>query len=265
MRFLLVCVNYNSYNALERYLQSVDQAAGAADNVEVEMLVADNSSCLEPFSTDRFAHLKATVIPCDNLGYLGTAQKILNSRTDLPTFDYVAISNVDLQLGKEFFLHLQALPIEPDVAQIAPRIWSSSMKRDINPKILSRYSPRRLKLLLLMYRIPLLFYLYHSTLNKRKKFTNPKEPMEIYAAHGAFILLTKQFFKTCPQIDYPVFLYGEELYLAEQIRNAGMKVCYRPQLYMDDSGHVSTSTLKRKQFFQYNQDSLKYILQTYYG
>lgn len=102
------------------------------------------------------------------------------------------------------------------------------------------------------------------TVYKRKKLSPSYPQMEIYAGHGSFMMFTNSFFQRYPRLDYPIFLFGEELYFAEVIKNLDMKVLYEPSLRVIDNEHVSTSTLKKKSYFKYNQESIKYILDTFY-
>ena len=103
------------------------------------------------------------------------------------------------------------------------------------------------------------------TAYKRKKLQPQYPEMDIYAGHGSFMMLTRSYFESYAKIEYPIFLFGEELFLAEQVRLAGKKVRYIPTLVIEDNEHVSTSTIKKKSYFKYNQDSIKYILDTYYN
>ena len=115
-----------------------------------------------------------------------------------------------------------------------------------------------------MYKFPILFYLYTATAYKRKKLAPHYDEMDIYAGHGSFMLLTRSFFRKYDKIEYPIFLFGEELYLAELVRKEGMRVRYMPNLKVEDNEHVSTSKMKKKFYFKCNTESIKYILETFY-
>lgn len=265
MRVLIVPVNYNSYKELNSYLYSVDFAAGKSKKTELDVIVADNSTVPESCNFP-CKHIKTLCfVQLNNLGYLGGAQAILNSLSNLDEYDYVAISNVDIALDENFFLELEHTSLNDDVAWVATKIDSLDENRDRNPKVLHRYSKNKLDLLCLMYKFPILFYLYTMTAYKRKKLSPSYPQMEIYAGHGSFMMFTNSFFKRHPKINYPVFLFGEELYFAEEIRKLDMKVLYVPALRVIDNEHVSTSTLKKNTYFRYNQESIKYILDNYYN
>ena len=264
MKIAIVCVNYNSYEELCGYLRSIDRAVKGIDGISLEIIVADNSNGNNIIDSNQFEYIHLKQECYENLGYLGGASAVINNMLDVMVYDYVAISNVDLQLSEDFFKVLNSIDVCRDTAWIAPQIYSHDEERDRNPKVISRYSKRKLKMLYYMYKYPILFYLYTATAYKRKKLAPKYDEMDIYAGHGSFMLLTRNFFKEYKKIEYPIFLFGEELFLAELIREKGMKVRYVPSLRLEDNEHVSTSRMKKKFYFKCNTESIKYILDTFY-
>ena len=264
IKVLIVAVNYNSYDELNKYLLSVEHAAAKCFDSTVDVIIADNSSVYVSLDLDCFSSINIWQKQFDNLGYLGATQKVINDLDNVTDYDYVAISNVDLQLSEDFFKVLNSIDVSHDTAWIAPQIYSHEEDRDRNPKVIARYSKNRLKMLYYMYKYPILFYLYTATAYKRKKLAPKYNEMDIYAGHGSFMLLTSNFFKEYKRIDYPIFLFGEELFLAELIRKKGMKVRYIPSLRLEDNEHVSTSRMKKRFYFKCNTESIKYILDKFY-
>lgn len=261
---LIVCVNYNSYKDLANYLSSIDKAVCCVEGLTVDVAVADNSNGKESICDTTYDHIHLNYYNYDNLGYLGGASAVINELPDVMKYDYVAISNVDLQISDNFFQMLKEIKTDVVTAWIAPQIYSHDEDRDRNPKVISRYSKRKLKMLYYMYKYPILFHLYTATAYKRKKLAPKYGEMDIYAGHGSFMLLTRNFFHEYKKIEYPIFLFGEELFLAELIREKGMKVRYVPSLRLEDNEHVSTSRMKKKFYFKCNTESIKYILDTFY-
>lgn len=262
---LIVCVNYNSYKELYDYLDSVDSSAELAKkHCRVEVCVADNSTEKQEVDKTLYSHINVQVKSLDNLGYLGGAQAIINDVKCITDYDYVIISNVDLLIHLDFISQLTRIDIDIDVAWIVPRIYSLSEKRDRSPKI-TRYTKAKLKALLYMYRFPVLMKLYVHIFYRMKTATAPMFDLEIYAGHGSIMVFTRSFFQNYPQINYPIFLYGEELYFAELIRIANMKVQYIPSIYVKDIDHVSTSQMKSDFYYSCNCEAISYILQTFYG
>ena len=265
MRILIVAVTYNSYPELRSYLSSIEKAAEQSPNTEVKVSVADNSVNKERVNVSGYKRIKVEICPLDNKGYLGGAQEIINAQTDINQYDYVAISNVDIELSVDFFKKLQDYILQNDVAWVATKIWSKAEGRDRNPKMLSRPSKKRLQVVNLMYRFPILDYLYTKTLYKRKTLYTPSPEMDIYAGHGSFMMLTRNFFEKYQKIEYPIFLFGEEIYLGELIRMADMRVRYVPSLEVIDMEHASTGKMKKAFYYKCNKESIDYILENFYN
>lgn len=263
-RIAIYCVNYNSYQELYNYLASIDQAAIVAkEEVEVDVLVADNTveECLEMTIQSSQYHLHLFPFH-QNMGYFGAVRRMMEEVSPL-SYDFSIISNVDILLHTDFFLQLLTADSNLDTGWIAPQIYSRVEHRDRNPKIMQRYSKRKLQILRTLFRIPLLYNLYTHTVYKSKKLLK-HEPGEIYAGHGSFIILTHEYFTRCGIIDYPVFLFCEEIYLGEQCRLHDLKVVYRPDIHVDDAEHASTGTFKRSKYCKYNFQAISHILKNYY-
>ena len=265
MKILIVAVTYNSYPELYSYLSSIEKAAEQTSEIEVKVLVVDNSINKEGVDVNCFKSIKVEICPLNNKGYLGGAQHVINAQTDINQYDYVAISNVDIELSANFFKKLQNYNLHDDIAWVATKIWSKAEGRDRNPKMMSRPNKKRLQVVNLMYRFPILDYLYIMTLYKRKTLYTPSPEMDIYAGHGSFMMLTKHFFERYKKIEYPIFLFGEEIYLGELIRLAGMRVRYVPSIEVIDMEHTSTGKMKKAFYYKCNKEAIDYILNSYYN
>ncbi len=86
---------------------------------------------------------------------------------------------------------------------------------------------------------------------------------KIYAGHGSFIVLAKNFVNIDSSIEYPVFLFGEEIYIAEKSAEHNLDIIYTPQLIVYDNEHSSTSQMKSAHYRKSNFDALSYILEKY--
>lgn len=268
MRVLIAAVNYNSYSELKEFVQSIYNAVCQVNDVFVDLAIADNSLDKQYVSFDYVnPPLNISWHSFNNVGYFGAAQSMINTVPQIDIYDYVIISNVDLTIEKDFFKKLLAKIYPMSVAWVAPSIYSEAEKRNKNPKVLHRYSKKRLTLLCLMYKYPILHKLYVATIYRRKSMQNTNRnnnSFPIYAGHGSFIILTRSYFASYRTIEYPMFLFGEELYLAEQIHRVHKSVVYDSSLLVNDSEHVSTSKIVKKSYYNYNYQSLTYILKKYY-
>lgn len=263
-RILIVPVNYNSYKSLDAFLESVVKAHIENCNDQyLEVAIADNSSNKQDIELPAVENLKASVVKLDNLGYLGGALHVINNTVDVSVYDYVAICNVDLTVAPDFFQKLEKTKFDTNIGWIAPSIYSSFEERDRNPKILHRPSKKRMTLLKMMYRFPVLHKLYTNTLYKRKKFAS-HNPGIIYGGHGSFMMLTREFFKRNKNLCYPVFLFGEEIFLAELCRISQLTTYFCPDLQVLDCEHVSTGEMKSEFYYKCNHDAIAYLLKEYY-
>lgn len=241
-KLLLICVNYKSHDALKSFLESVHRAAeNAKGTLQVDIEVVDNSE--------------------HNVGYLGGALPVYNEKAK--DYDFVSISNVDLQLAPDFFEKLTELKTE-NVGWIAPDIYTG--KRDLheNPARLKRPTKWNFLIWFLIYSNTFLYKLYHLLyiLKSRKRADSPS--CTIYAGHGSFMLFTKEFIAQYDDLQFPTFLYGEEIFFAELIRAANLKVLYTPTLLINNTGNVSTGRVSLKQRSQWSIESLLAIYNTYF-
>ena len=240
----LFCVSYQSDKERDAFLASINMAAKKAiDKVNVEIYVANNTVDNNP-------------------GYFGAVKRLMQA-VNVKTYDYIIISNVDLIVEEDFFLKLADYTCEQNTGWIAPQIWSHHEERDKNPKILNRYSLKKLNILKAFYQFPILDTLYTRTFYRQKK--NESHPAgKIYAGHGSLIILTNEYFKRCGKIDYPVFLFCEEIYLAEMCQKTGLSVEYVPTIKVTDSEHASTSRMKHSFYCRCNYEAMQYIIKTFY-
>ena len=246
------------------FLESVERAYQNQNNVHLQVCVADNSEAKQNVKFDKYS-FECQYYPFDNVGYFGGATRVFDNLRDIHKYDYVIISNVDLEVDKDFFKHLPNCD-DVSIGWISPSILSSLENRDKGLGLFNRPSKMKLELLKFMFKYPWLSYMVENTIYKRKAYVQKNYDCEqtIYSGHGSFIILTKYFFQAYPRLQYPMFLFGEELFLGELIRMKGLKVVYNPALKIYDREHVSTSRLTSKFSRKCQYDSTAFILKTFY-
>ena len=263
MKILIVCVNYNSYEELNQFLDSVEKSSNNAVETQVEVVVADNSTIKQTVDKSLYKSISVSQQNLDNLGYLGGASAVLNNIRNIIQYKYVIISNVDVIFEENTIKQMQNFEIGDDIAWVAPCIYSEKYQKDLNPSILNRYPRLKLQLLKLTYH-RFVYQLYCKYYYSEKRKNASYSQTDIYAGHGSCIILTSIFFNDYKQIDYPIFLYGEELYFAELIKRVQKRVVYTPSIVIKTTGGVSTSRLPSKSFCKFNIDAINYILKTFY-
>lgn len=264
-RIAFYCVNYHTYKELDHFLASVMAAAKAcSDSATVSVFIADNTDSQIQDILPTSKEITTVVFPFhQNIGYFGAIRKMMQQENP-SHYDYTIISNVDIILEQQCLQQLVTQPqTTADTGWIAPCIFSAYRHYDRNPMAVNRYSRRHLQLLRLAFKYPFIHYIYHHTLRKRKKYQTHK-PGNIYAGHGACMILTREYFNRCGIISYPIFLYGEELYVAEQCRLHKLDVIYNPQIPITDYEGASTSKMRKRFYYQCNYQGIDYIIKNYY-
>jgi GT2 family glycosyltransferase len=274
-KVLLVCVKYDSDPETALYMESLRRLEGQPN---LQVLIVDNavSAHMAAMPMDAsFTFLRSN----ENLGYFGGARRgISKYLEDHPLPDWIIVSNVDLLITDPQFLQkLASLKAAPRVGAIAPRISSVLTGRNQNPFMRSRPSAIRMHVYKWLYRSWLalnahelasaVFHRIRSAVGRstRTKTKSSRDVVgKVYAPHGSFLILSKEYFRAGGSLDFPCFLFGEEIYLAESLRRLGLDVIYEPSLEVMHQEHQSTKLLKSRKLARFVASSAAYCADTYF-
>ncbi len=271
---LLICVKYGADKETSQYLQSVRHLHRQTC---LRVLVIDNKADGDPEASSTEGY--PTIKPGKNLGYFGGARHALSIYLETnPLPDWIIISNSDLAIPDPAFLdRLTAAALIPELGALAPSIRSGLTGGDQNPFMRTRPMAIRMHFYKYLYRSWLLLNMYeltgalsHKMGNTLRSLTrNSSEPARrsqetIYAPHGSFLILSKQYFSAGGDLQYPEFLFGEEIYIAEMIRRLGMKVIYDPSLTVLHEEHQSTRLFRSRKMAAYASSSAAYCANTFF-
>lgn len=190
----------------------------------------------------------------------------------------MVISNVDLRLADSvFFEQLGTLASIPDLGAVAPSIYSDLTGIDQNPYMKTRPSRRRMHAYKWLYRNWMVLNLYELSaalfhrartvlkISRTLSADSVQHTREtIYAPHGSLIILSKQYFERGGDLNFPEFLFGEEIYIAEKMRSLGLKVIYEPRLRVMHEEHHSTKLLKSRKIAEYAAASAAYCADSFF-
>lgn len=276
----MLCVCYNSYTEALNYLSSINSNINT-DEVDLDLFFIDNSSDVDDIAVNSLKlqtyNFNLNYVRSQNLGYFpSTAAAVEKLAIHLDDYDYTIVSNVDLSVSDDFFSNLKELNITDSVGAIAPTIYSKVLDVDRNPKIYKKPSFLKLNILRFLFEFSLTHLLLRlinqtrlqlrqniksnvSTIKKLHVSSNVK----IYAGHGSFLILTRKLCASLGNLDYPVFLFGEEIYIGETCIKFGLDVVFTPELVVYDSEHVSTGLMQPSAYRKFNAKALDYILKNY--
>ncbi|REG45618.1 GT2 family glycosyltransferase [Paraburkholderia sp. BL6669N2] len=276
---LLLCVDYKNDEETEAFVRAVF-AADTASRVFVS--VADNSEKSEAdwisFAT-KFCNFGERIIvsACGgNLGYFGglnfAYQKGLEKFKN-QNFLCVVVSNTDIELiGQHFFDRLTEAVSDceySNVGVIAPSIRSSITGADQNP--FYPYKPSRKKFTLLgkIYSVYTFAVAHRLLANVKKVIHNAthaesKLKRDIYGAHGSFMVFLKRYFGSGLGFNYPEFLFCEEMFVAEQCKQAGLRTVYLPEIEVIHREHSSTGLIPSREIVEYLRRSHEFCRDNYF-
>ena len=271
MKVLVFVVNYRADDYLLRLIASLQTAMAQCPEVKLRLHVHDNS---EKNIDEQRRQIEAMAeVACwvdvhfspKNTGYfgsLGLAQALAG-----PDTDCVIYCNPDLTLAPDFFSVLATIA-GGSAGVLAPSIISESDGFDQNPKYILRPTRRKLARLRLIYSNAGTFWMFHVLTLLKERLARDRTPpsrsaMPIFAAHGSVMLFTDVgFFKSLPP--FPCFLFGEELFVAEEAKRRGVPTYYEPRLRVHDVRHASIRLLPKRARREMLHESIRFLLGTYY-
>lgn len=262
LKVSICLINYNSKVELINLLDSVN----FSENLSLSIVVFDNSlesELADLLKNDYFFTLDI-LYDGRNPGYFGRIGHYLN-HIGSRDYDFYIYGNCDLYFGDDFFERLKEIQlIKPLV--IAPKIVNRLDSRSYNPKYVQKPSKFKVYSLFLIFKFRLLFFLYQKASFVYQKIWNKVEVdshelKSIYCPHGALIIFnSKSTLIDCR--DFPIFLFGEEIYLAEKCVRSKTPIIYYPELLVFNIGETSVGKMKNRNVHYVN--SLKFILSEFY-
>jgi GT2 family glycosyltransferase len=255
-----ILVNYFSDDALMAF---ADQCVPATSNYVLTIVDNGNNS---PETLERFCDRKGFryLNTGNNLGYFGAAQYAVTSIQG--DFDFTIISNFDLSFDSSQLLHwINTLDPNGKTGCTGPDIQDALSKKPMNPMYIRRISRRKIELLILITSNYLFYKVYQFLFGlKRKGRENVPNGQEVYALHGSFLIIHRAYFIAGGNLAHPGFLYGEEIYMAEECRRLGLSMRFDPVFKMVHHEHITTGKSKNRKHMSFENQSLRAIYQRYF-
>lgn len=275
----VITINYRSALTTVEFLDSLSRTRAFS---EIAVVIADNSSGEEDLSSIRQAIAQLPnvelLVSAVNRGYFGAAkfalEHYLAQGRELP--DWVIVCNHDVVIeDRDFFSKLFAH--DPSAAGVvAPRIQILPNGTDQNPFMKYRPSALRWRVFRFAkssYGVAVIWD-WMSRLKKALKTSRwvpgrgasetqilPSEP--VYAAHGSFFIFSRAYFERGGHLDEKLFLYGEEISVAEICRSLELPIIYVPSLRVFHDEHRSTGRVISRLSYEREKNALRYVTSRY--
>jgi GT2 family glycosyltransferase len=213
-----------------------------------------------------------------NRGYFGGLKMGLEwfrkTHGGLPS--WIIACNNDIRIEQtDFFEKLSRLE-HGNVGVIAPEIICSETGLDQNPFMLRRPGRWRIGELHFWLRSYYLAFIHEemslwksrAEALRRRFLRKSEEPCKkpgarIYAAHGAFLIFSRQFFELGGFLDDGFFLFHEEISIAEICWKLGLAIFYHPQLSILHDEHSTIGRRFTRTTYLYQKQSFHHLMANY--
>lgn len=274
-RIGIIAVSYNTDEGARNFVQNV-YSLYSSDMVDL-FIVNNSAQTKDDYS---FNELSSTYknfkyIPAPhNPGYFGAAREVLSLRNfDLQAYDWLAVSNVDMELNDtRLFQKILSNKYKQDCGVLAPCIYSLLSHKDTNPLIRVRPSSKKM----LFYKKVFSNYFTSQAYNilgilkakirimLSKPVDSSDDISEIYAPQGSFMVFSAEYFKRGGNFDHGVFLYGEEVTVAEKCLRLGLKVIHDPNLRVVHRERGSTGLIYSARILKWKKESNDFLYDEYF-
>lgn len=214
------------------------------------------------------------VAPDSNLGYFGGAQYGLDHvLAGDQTPEWVVISNVDLVFNPmQLVSALRELEQDTTIGVVAPRIMLEKYPVDLNPFMTRRPNDLRMRFQRSVFQWYWLYVIYSTIAELRKHIVHrfgrrqgkPQASGRVYAPHGAIMVFHRRFFSNGGSLSDASFLFGEEIFVAEECRRLGLAVVYRPEIAVTHISGASMSLVKSRQIHYYERAATRAFVDRYF-
>lgn len=277
---VFVGVHFNDQSVVRRFIEHIGSLRWPI-GLRVELCIADNSLNWEGESPEWVT----VVRPSGNLGYLNGCAFALNEwrkRNGEVRPTIAIVGNTDLQFHPTFLERLSDTrdpsPKHVGIGVLAPDIRTPD-GRSLNPYSIKPWSNRQFRLRVTLISNSVTYWLMNRTLLLRSRvreitrqlFRGQNQPpgrhasFDIYAAHGSCFILGPTFFYRSGSLAYPGFLYGEELYIAEECAAKGIAITYEPALEVLHEGRGMERRANARARRTWAVISMKAVWNTYRG
>lgn len=276
-KMLIIVVHYKSSGSLAKLISSLDWLK---ESLEVHLAVVDNSSGEEELKPirqliDDFPNASLLELPV-NRGYFGAASHAfdhyLAQGRSAP--DWVIVCNHDVLVEDRGFADKLLHEDCERIGVIAPSIRVLPGEREQNPFM--RRRPGRLRcaqirLISSNYTLSLLWdwlwrrkaALRHRVGPEHSLATGDRGRETVYAAHGSFVVFSRRYFEAGGFLDPNLFLYGEEISVAEICRSLNLSIVYEPKLRVLHNEHRSTGGRMSRFTFECQKKAVRYLATRY--
>lgn len=258
------------YNNETEILEFAQKLSRQKFHEEITLLVTCNS-CKNPVGLqNRLKKIKENTYvytPEKNIGYLPGCLYGLSCYTE--SYSWAIASNTDIDfVTDDFFEMFLETKYTEDVVCVGPDVMLATTGMHQNPFAQSRPSRRIMRFRRWIFSNYGRFVLYNWLSLVKKKLIRTSEGHAqsglVYGVHGSFIILRKQCISDLIIDKTPIFMYGEELYIAEKLREKNLLTYYDAQLKIIHNENQTTGKVNDRRKQKWFKQSVNFLVKKYW-
>jgi len=265
MRYIAVTVIcYNNENEVLDFAKNLSRQS-LIDHIQL-LVTCNLCNDIKDFRNKLTQIIPSVMVfdPGKNLGYLpGCLYGIEKSQGN---YSWVMISNTDISFPQENYFEIALAGISDEIWCIGPCIKLAKSGECQNPFLIKRPSKARINLWCLIYSCYSFFRVYfmlHSM--KKEKIVKDLCSQIVYAVHGSCFFLKKDCVSKIIGEKIKIFMYGEELLVAELVRECEKKCWVNLNaVVLHNENRVTSKIGSKKKQFWFNQ-SFSYLKERFFN
>lgn len=266
-KIALSVICYNNETEILKFAQKLSRQKF---HEEITLLVTCNG-CENPVGLqNRLKKIKENTYvytPEKNIGYLPGCLYGLSCYTE--SYSWAIVSNTDIDfVTDDFFEVFLETKYTEDVSCVGPDVMLATTGMHQNPFAQSRPSRRIMRFRRWIFSNYGRFVLYNWLSSVKKKLIRTSEGYVqsglVYGVHGSFIILKKQCISDLIIDKTPIFMYGEELYIAEKLREKNLLTYYDAQLKIIHNENQTTGKVNERRKQKWFEQSVNFLVKKYW-
>lgn len=203
-----------------------------------------------------------------NLGYLNGCLYGIKQYRIIREDDIIIVSNTDLQINnKNAFIRIEEKMKEKNVWCLGPCIQLKTGEYQ-NPFLSERPAKQKVLIWKLMQGNHILLMLYNSLSKIKKQIKSSSVKLkttDVYAVHGSCFIMNKVGIQKLMDAANNVFMYGEELLVAEIVRLNNGIIRYADDIDIIHSENSTTRLANARVKAKWYKQSFNYIYLNFFG
>ena len=264
--FYFIAVNYNGSNYTKEYLESVNSIK-KVNGDSIQIIIIDNNSNdddkMNLLTFEKHYNNLHIIWSSENLGYFKGLNKGIESvKKDRNTI--IIAGNNDLTFDDDFLLNFKEIEYEKDVLVIAPNIITKEGRQQ-NPHVIKEVSKiEKFKATIYNsnYYVGQVFRFINQSIKKMRNkpipLKNNFRQIKIKRGIGACYVLTPNFFEYFKKLDDRLFMWGEEVFLSNQVESVGGFTLYDPTIKITHHESASVKRIEPKKRYYMVRKSYKF-------